>query len=192
MAARKLAAIAEPGRRNPRPEDAEFTADELGNALAESRARACALLGTAGHLDTRLPGTRAALRDGTVSMSRARIIASATGLLDPAGARAAEARVLDRAARLTPGALRAAIARAVIEVAPEKAKERRESSAKSARVERWARGLRQRRPGRPRAAPGRGPGGGRADHLAGGRTAQGRAEKAARTRFVPAPCLTCS
>ena len=136
-AARKLAAIAELGRRNPKPEDAEFTADELGNALAESRTRAYALLGTADHLDTHLPGTRAALRDGTVSMSKAQIIANATGLLEPAEARAAEAKVLDRAARLTPGALRAAIARAVIEVAPEKAKERRETAAKFARVERW-------------------------------------------------------
>src|SRR6266498_231563 len=64
-AARKLAAIAELGRRNPKPEAAEFTADELGNALAESRTRAYALLGTADQLDTHLPGTRAALRDGT-------------------------------------------------------------------------------------------------------------------------------
>ena len=54
------------------------------------------------------------------------------------GARAAEDKVLDRAARLTPGGLRAAIAAAVMEVAPEKAKERREAAAKDARVERWA------------------------------------------------------
>jgi hypothetical protein len=46
--------------------------------------------------------------------------------------------VLDRAGRLTPGALRAAIARAVMEVAPEKAKKRREAAARDARVERWA------------------------------------------------------
>ena len=46
--------------------------------------------------------------------------------------------MLDRAARLTPGGLRAAIARAVIEVAPEKARERRETAARDARVERWA------------------------------------------------------
>ena len=50
---------------------------------------------------------------------------------------AAEAKVLDRAGRLTPGGLRAAIARAVMEVAPEKARERRETAAKDARVERW-------------------------------------------------------
>ena len=46
--------------------------------------------------------------------------------------------MLDRAGRLTPGALRAAIARAVMEVAPKKARKRREAAAKDARVERWA------------------------------------------------------
>ena len=92
----------------------------------------------AGHLDARLPGTRAALRDGVVSLGKARLIATATGLLDEAEARAAEQEVLDRAGRLTPGGLRAAIARAVIEVAPGKAKKPRETAAKFARVERWA------------------------------------------------------
>ena len=41
-------------------------------------------------------------------------------------------------AELTPGGLRAAIARAVMEAAPEKAKKRRETAARFARVERWA------------------------------------------------------
>jgi hypothetical protein len=95
-------------------------------------------MGTAGHLDTHLPGTQAALRDGTLSLGKARLIGNATGLLDPAEARAAEAEVLDRAGRLTPGGLRAAIARAVMEVAPEKARKRRENAARFARVERWA------------------------------------------------------
>ena len=137
-AARKLAAVAELDRRNLEPEDAEFTADQIANALGESRFRAGELTGTAGHLDTRLPGTRAALRDGTVSLGKARIIATATGLLDEAEARAAEAGVLDRAGRLTPGGLRAAIARAVMEAAPDKARKRRETAARFARVERWA------------------------------------------------------
>jgi len=137
-AARKLAAVAELSRRNAGPEDAEFTADQLAYALGESRWRADELAGTAGHLDTHLPGTRAALRDGTVSLGKARIIAAATALLDPAEARAAEQLVLDRAARLTPGGLRPAIARAVIEVAPDKARKRRETAARFARVERWA------------------------------------------------------
>jgi hypothetical protein len=137
-AARKLAVIAELDRRNPGPEDAEFTADQVANALGESRFRADELMGTAGHLDTHLPGTRAALRDGTVSLGKARLIAAATGLLDPAEARAAEQEVLDRAGRLTPGGLRAAIARAVMQAAPGKARKRRETAARSARVERWA------------------------------------------------------
>ena len=47
-AARKLAAIAELARRNPAPEDAEFTADQVANALGESRFRADELIGPAG------------------------------------------------------------------------------------------------------------------------------------------------
>jgi len=137
-AARKLAAIGELARRNPGLEDAEFTADQLAYALGESRARADELMGTAGGLQTHLPGTGAALRDGAISLGKARIIAAATALLDPAEAAAAEAGVLDRAARLTPGGLRAAIARAVMEAAPDKARERRETAARFARVERWA------------------------------------------------------
>ena len=73
-----------------------------------------------------------------MSLGKARIIAAATGLLDEAEARAAEAGVLDRAGRLTPGSLRAAIARAVMEAAPDKARKRRETAARFARVERWA------------------------------------------------------
>ena len=92
--------------------------------------------GSPGHPPARHPG--AALRDGIVSLGKARIIAAATGLLDPAEARAAEAGVLDRAGRLTPGSLRAAIARAVMEAAPDKARKRRETAARFARVERWA------------------------------------------------------
>src|SRR6266581_5351665 len=135
--ARKLAAVAEFARRTPGELDAEFTADELAHALGESRARAGSLIGMAQALPARLPGTGAALQDGTVSRYKAEIIARATALLDDAGARAAEDKVLDRAARLTPGGLRAAIARAVIKAAPKTAKERRETAAKDARVERW-------------------------------------------------------
>ena len=137
-AARKLAVIAELARRNPAPEDAEFTADEIADALGESRTRGYDLLGLADHLHTRLPGTRAALLDGTLSLGKARLIATATTLLDEDEARTAEAGVLDRAARLTPGGLRAAIARAVMEAAPDKARQRRETAARFARVERWA------------------------------------------------------
>ena len=148
-AARKLAAVAEVFRRNP--EDGfepgpgqmpavvhEFTRDQLALALGESRAAVDWLLTVAWHLATRLGGTLDALRDGVISRVKAEIIVRATAVLEAAEAGAAEAKVLGRAGRLTPGGLRAAIARAVIEVAPEKARERRETAARFARVERWA------------------------------------------------------
>src|SRR6185312_9139050 len=135
--ARKLAAVAELARRNPGELDAEFTADQVAYALGESRARAEGLIGMAQSFEARLPGTGAALADGTISRYKAEIIARATVLLEDEEARAAEAEVLDRAARLTPGGLRAAIARAVIAAAPKTAKERRETAAKDMRVERW-------------------------------------------------------
>jgi hypothetical protein len=150
MASRKHAAIAEFIRRRPSPGSQfkgeaqmpegweEFVSDELAPALATSRGGAEILLDLAWALEVQLPGTRAAFRSGILSRGKAEIIAQATALLDPAEARAAEALVLDRAGRLTPGGLRAAIARAVMQVAPDKARKRREEAAKDARVERWA------------------------------------------------------
>ena len=149
-AARKLATVAELIRRNPEPGSElagpgrmpliwdEFATDQLAYALAESRDQAENLLGMAQTLQTHLPGTMAAFLDGTISRRKAELIANATVFLDPAEARAAEGKVLDRAGRLTPGNLRVAIARAVMEVAPKKAKKRREAAAGDTRVERWA------------------------------------------------------
>ena len=95
------------------------------------------MLDLAQALEVKLPGTREAFRTGVLRRSKVEIIARATQVLDPAEARAAEAMVLGRAGRLSPGGLRAAIARAVIEVAPDKARKRREEAARDARVERW-------------------------------------------------------
>jgi uncharacterized protein DUF222 len=116
----------------------EFAARELAWALGESRGAAENLMAIADQLEARLPGTKAALRDGRISLAKATIIAAATQLLDAEEAAAAEGMVLGRAGRLTPPGLRAAIGRAVMEVAPEKARTRREDGAKLARVERWA------------------------------------------------------
>ncbi len=116
----------------------EFTRAELAPALGESRYAVDGLLDLAHDLTVKLPGTMALFRVGVISRYKAQVISHATQLLDPAEARAAEAMVLDRAGRLTPGALRAAIARAVMEVAPEKARKRREKAAKSAEVQQWA------------------------------------------------------
>jgi Domain of unknown function (DUF222) len=149
-AARKHAAIAELIRRRPAPGRAlegpaemptvwhEFTARELGAVLGVSGRDAEEMLGLAWCLEVNLPSTKAAFCAGILSRDKAAIIAMTTALLDPAEARAAESMVLDRAGSLTPGALRDAIKRAVMEVNPDKARKRREHMAKRTRVERWA------------------------------------------------------
>ena len=116
----------------------EFTRDQLALALGESRAAADWLLTVAWHLATRLDGTLGALAGGIITRAKAELIVRLTQYLDDDEARAAEAKIAGRAGRLTPGSLRSALARAVLEVAPEKAKERRETAARTARVERWA------------------------------------------------------
>ena len=150
MAARKHAAIAEFIRRRPEPGCSpagparlpgswdEFTVDEFRHILAESRGAVEDMLSLARDLEEKLPGTKEAFRDGILRLSKVETIARATAVLDPEEARKAEAMVLGRAGRLTPAGLRAAIARAVMEVAPEKARKRREEAARDARVERWA------------------------------------------------------
>ena len=150
MAARKHAAVAEFMRRRPAPGVVlegparmpaacdEFAASELTAVLAVSRWDADAMLALAHDLEVKLPGTKAAFTDGILSETKAEIIARATLVLNPEEARAAEALVLGRAGRLTPAGLRSAIARAVIEVAPDKATRRREQAARQARVQRWA------------------------------------------------------
>jgi hypothetical protein len=147
---RKHAAVAELIRRRPAagctlqgpaqmPEAFdEFTPREVASVLGETRAIAGDTLSLAHELEVNLPGTKAAFRSGLLNQRKAAIIAAATCLLDPAEARAAEAKVLDRVGALTPPALRAAIQRAVMQVAPGKAKKRREHAAKQTRVERWS------------------------------------------------------
>ena len=116
----------------------EFTRDQLALALGESRAAADWLLTVAWHLATRLAATLEALRDGVITRGKAELIVRLTQYLDGGEAAAVEAEVLGRAGRLTPGGLRSALARAVMEVAPGKARQRRETAARFARVERWA------------------------------------------------------
>jgi Domain of unknown function (DUF222) len=148
--ARKHAAAAEMIRRRPARDCVpagpaqmpaawdEFTTAELAPALGTARGTAEDMLWLAHDLEVKLPGTKAAFRAGILSADKAEIIAAVTAVLDPAEARAAEVLVLDRAGSLTPAGLRSAIARAVMEIAPDKAKKRREDAARHARVERWA------------------------------------------------------
>ena len=116
----------------------KFCADELAAATACSGQAAEKTLEPGprpGHPAARhRPG---ALYDGAIDIYKARIIADATGVLDAAGAAAAEALVLPGIAGKTPGQIRAAIARAVITIDPAAARARRERAQKDARVELW-------------------------------------------------------
>jgi Domain of unknown function (DUF222) len=148
--ARKHLAIAEYIRRRPEKgcEPAEpggmpgrwdeFAVDELRVLLAESKSAVERMMDRAHSLAQRLPGTMAQYRSGKLRQSKVTIIVDVTAPLDDEESRAAEEQVLGRAHRLTPNGLRHAIASAVMDVAPEKAKKRREDAAKDARVERWA------------------------------------------------------
>jgi hypothetical protein len=69
----------------PEAWDESITA-EVAGVLAESRPAADALLGLAYDLEVKLPGTRAAFRDGILRRSKVAIIARAAALLDPAEA----------------------------------------------------------------------------------------------------------
>jgi hypothetical protein len=145
----KHAAVAELIRRSP--EDGcelegpaqmpatwhEFTVAELADALAETRQAAEGMLTLAHELEIKLPGTKAAFRSGVLRLAKVEILARGTVNLTPEEARAVEALVLGRAGRLTPGGLRSAVATAVIQVAPDKARKRREEAARHARVQRW-------------------------------------------------------
>ena len=89
------------GPPQPRPRGRRVHRRQARTRWGESRGRAGDLVDLAQTLQARLPGTAAALYDGIISRYKAEIIARATALLDPAEARAAEDKVLDRAARLT-------------------------------------------------------------------------------------------
>ena len=123
-AARKLAAIAELARRNPAPEDAEFTADQLAYALARVP-RPGRGPGRPGP-DPATPGCPAPPRRWTTGRSPGTRPRSSPApppcSMTPRPA-PPRTRSWTGPARLTPGGLRAAIAAAVMEVAPEKAKE---------------------------------------------------------------------
>jgi hypothetical protein len=147
--ARRHAVVAEFIRRRAEPDCAtdersgmpqmwdEFAVDELRMLFAEHRGAAEELMSRSHDLTVKLPRTMALFLAGRLPESRVKIIVYATAPLDPAEARAAEQLVLGRAGRLTPGGLRHAIAQAVMDIAPEKARNRREAAQKDARVQRW-------------------------------------------------------
>jgi hypothetical protein len=82
----------------------------------------------------RLAATGLALREGLIDLSRARLIAELTAVLDDQAARAVEAKVLPRAGDQTTGQLRAVLRRAVIAADPRAAERRRQEAERRAKV----------------------------------------------------------
>jgi len=121
-----------PDRRPARvPDEA---AAEVALALRMSQFGATCWTDLAVTLAWRLTGTSAALHDGRIDLSRARLIAEVTSVLDDRGARLAEDKILPDAGSKTLGQLRAALRRAVITVDPQAAERRREEAERKARV----------------------------------------------------------
>jgi Domain of unknown function (DUF222) len=85
-------------------------------------------------LSWRLAKTGDALRAGMIDLTRARLIADATSLLDDDAARAVEAQILPGAGDKTTGMLRAALRRAVIAADPDGAERRRAEAERRAQV----------------------------------------------------------
>ena len=144
-----LTSVAEFIRRRPGPGCAldgpermprvwhEHAPGELAAQLHITAGAADDLLDLAHDLTVKLPRTAAALRDGTIDVDKARIIALRCSALTPEEARAAEAILFGQSDvdEMTWGMIRDRIARAVIEVNPEAAVKRREQAAKQRRVE---------------------------------------------------------
>jgi hypothetical protein len=144
-----LMAVAEFIRRRPKPgcvlEGAgrmprvwdPLAVGELRAQLHLTAAQADVMLGLAGDLVTRLPLCSAALRDGVIDESRARLLSwRCAGLTDP------EARAVDRLViggpgveEWSPGVFRDRVTRAIIEVNPDAAVRHRTEAARRRRVE---------------------------------------------------------
>jgi Domain of unknown function (DUF222) len=145
--ARELAAVAQiTSRAAARDENARTGPDGRPSQVTRSAAAEVALELTmsqygaqawahlAVQLTWRLPGTAAALQDGTIDLARARLIAEATSPLGDETARAVEERVLPAAGGQTTGMLRAALRRAVIAADPAGAEERRKDAERRSQV----------------------------------------------------------
>ncbi len=85
-------------------------------------------------LRERLPRVWEALADGSIDLRRARVIADRTAHLTAAGAWGVVERVIDNAARLTTGQLRARLDRLCLEADPDTARDRYQYAVKDRRV----------------------------------------------------------
>lgn len=113
----------------------ELTVAEVGLALRMSKISAYRRTQLALQVQSRLPGTLAALGRGAISMAKLRVIAEATEELSLEHAAAVEASVLPRAEGQTPAGLGASVARAVIGCDPAAAERRRAKATRERTVQ---------------------------------------------------------
>jgi hypothetical protein len=145
--AQELAAVAQIASRTAaRDEDIGTDADgrparipvsaaaEVALELTMSQYGAAWWTDLAVQLSWRLAATGAALAAGVIDLTRARLIAEATGRLSDEAARLVEDKVLPAAGGQTTGMLRAALRRAVIAADPQGAERRREEAERQAKV----------------------------------------------------------
>jgi hypothetical protein len=103
----------------------EFAADEIALRVAGSPRTVERQLNAGYVLRDRLPGTSAALRAGTIDLTKAIHVAEAAAPLDVEHAAMLERHVLDDAPGTNPASLKRRLARAVIGIDPAAAEERR-------------------------------------------------------------------
>ncbi len=119
----------------PGMDPAEVTAAEIGPALRISRRAASDRVHFALTVLSRLPASVAALAAGALSLTKLRMIAEHTAVLDDPACAAVEAQVLVRAGQQTPGGLGVSLARAVLAADPAAAERRHAAAVAERRVD---------------------------------------------------------
>ncbi|MGQ0779331.1 MAG: DUF222 domain-containing protein [Pseudonocardiales bacterium] len=115
----------------------ESAVAEVGLMLTVSARTAARRVDDAWSLCTRLPATLAALESGRITLAKARVVDGETLNLSPEHTALVEATVLAKAAKQTPGQLRAATRRAVLSTDPAAARERAERARRERGVRMW-------------------------------------------------------
>jgi hypothetical protein len=115
--------------------EGEFGAEELGMELVISRQDAAGRLDLAGNLGDRLPQTMTGLRDGAISLEKAKVIAARTWQLSDADAARADETLAEAAPGIRKDSLYRKAAKVSHQLDPEAAQREKKESKKRAKVE---------------------------------------------------------
>ncbi len=118
------------------PHLSEHVSDEMAAALRLTGRGSGRLLEVCSGL-SRLPEVLAALEAGTIDWAKACLIVDMLASLSDEDAQAIACKLLGRAGGMTSGQLRAALARAILEVDPSAAERRKQAARKDTEVQIW-------------------------------------------------------